>query len=206
MAAVGALTKHFAGKGAALPFSYDENSGRFAAVDLAYLCFVKEMSNIRSIGKKSQDFELGVLARLRQRATGSLHRVGFPRENKKTREEFNQHLKAVGFNGKVLLGKDKDGGLDILWVLPFGTFPHRPMVSVQCKNGLYNLQDAHHSVMVGSQSFTAHLGLQVGVHVPCVLFNDYLVPAVLPQKPMGFVPLGLSDLAQMQEPITHEAI
>jgi hypothetical protein len=122
------------------------------------------------------------------------------------KNRIHRNVKTIGFNGKVLLGKDKDGGLDILWVLPFGTYPHRPIVSVQCKNGLYNLADAHHSVMTGNQSFTNHLGLQTPVHVPCVLFNDYLVPGILPQKPMGFVPLGLSDLALMQNSISSIAI
>jgi len=52
--AVEALKEHFAGKGADLPFSYDENSGRFTAVDNNYLEFVRLMSNIRSIGKRSK--------------------------------------------------------------------------------------------------------------------------------------------------------
>ena len=33
------------------------------------------------------------------------------------------------------------------------------------------------------------------VHLYCVLFNDYITPNVLPEKRVGFVPLGISDLA-----------
>jgi len=48
---------------------------------------------------------------------------------------FNEHLRTLGFDRPVALGWDKDGGLDILWLLPIGSIPHRPIVSVQCKNG-----------------------------------------------------------------------
>lgn len=204
--AVETLKEHFAGKGADLPFSYDENSGRFTAVDNNYLEFVRLMSNIRSIGKRSKEFELGVLGRLRLRAIGSLHRVGHPRDVHKTSIAFNKHLKSLGFDGKVLVGKDKDGGFDILWLLPLGTFPHRPIVSIQCKNGVFKMAEADASVAAAGRSLTRHLGLQNSVHVPCVLFNDYLFPQKITPKQMNFVPLGLSDLSALRSLIFSEAI
>jgi hypothetical protein len=204
--AVEFLAKHFHSKGSQLPFAYDEPTGRFTATDLDFLNFVKDISSIRSLGIKSRDFELSVLQRLRHRATGSLHRVGFPRDHKKLREDFNEHLKELGFNGQVLLGHEKDGGLDILWELPIGAVPHRPIVSVQCKNGEFDIGQADQSVGAGSRSLGLHRGLQASVHVPCVLFNDYIFPAIVLSKPLNFVPLGLSDLSQPVTPVSVEAI
>src|SRR5262249_18268659 len=55
------LEAHFADRGAKLPFTYDPSTGRFTALDKDFLNFVVAMSSIRSVGKKSKDFELGVL-------------------------------------------------------------------------------------------------------------------------------------------------
>jgi hypothetical protein len=200
------LATHFKSKGSQLPFDYDDVTGRFTATDLEFLNFVRDISGIRSLGKKSRDFELSVLQRLQQRATGTLHRVGFPRDHKKRREAFNEHLKGLGFNGQVLLGQEKDGGLDILWELPIGAVPHRPIVSVQCKNGEFDIGQADQSVGAGSRSLGLHRGLQTSVHVPCVLFNDYIFPTIVVSKPLNFVPLGLSDLSRPTTPVSVEAI
>ncbi|MCE5310414.1 MAG: hypothetical protein LLG20_22485 [Acidobacteriales bacterium] len=204
--AVEALRKHFDGKGSRLPFDYDSATGRFTAIDSDYLKFVKEMSSIRSINTKAHDFECSIAKRLGQRATGSIHRVGHPRDQKKKRDDFNAHLKTLGFGRPVLLGHDKDGGFDILWLLPVGTIPHRPLVSVQCKNGKFNMDVADQSVGAGSRSFSQHSGLQPSVHVPCVLFNDYICPDILSAKQLNFVPLGLTDLAPATEPISVQLI
>jgi hypothetical protein len=200
------LKEHFESKGSKLPFSYDEATGRFEATDPEYLLFVRDTSNIRSIGKKSKEFELSVLQRLGKRATGALHRVGHPRQFRKRREQFNTYLKKLGFNGRVLLGHDKDGGLDILWVLPIGTIPHKPIVSVQCKNGEFNMGQADLSIGAGSRSLAQHRGLQPHIHVPCVLFNDYVYPSSVVNKPLNFVPLGLSDLSLPETALSADAI
>ena len=205
-AAVTSLDDHFKGKGSTLPFRYDSQTGLFEALDLGFLKFIAEMSNIRSIGKRSRDFELGVLDKLGSRVTGSLHRVGHPRERKHGQSEFNAYLKSLGFMGKVLLGQEKDGGLDILWLLPIGTKPHQPIVSVQCKNGVFDMDAGHKSIGAGSCSLAMHGGLQATVHVPCVLFNDYLYPEVVTAKPMNWVPLGLTDLSPMSGLLSTEAI
>jgi hypothetical protein len=204
--AVDALRQHFEARDARLPFDYDSVTGRFTATDTDFLSFVKEMSGIRSIGKRAREFECTVAQRLQKRATGGIHRVGHPRENKKSQKEFNDHLKKLGFLKPVLLGQDKDGGFDIIWLLPLGALPHRPLISVQCKNGEFSMAAADVSVGAGSRSLSQHGGLQPGVHVPCVLFNDYLHGKMLTQKQLNFVPLGLTDLAPSQTASTLEMI
>jgi hypothetical protein len=205
-AAVSSLGRHFKGKGSSLPFTYEAEIGLFEAVDLPYLEFIKEMSNIRSIGRRSREFELGVFDKLQSRVTGSLHRVGHPRDTKRRRPEFNTYLRTLGFKADVLLGPEKDGGFDILWLLPLGTKPHQPIVSVQCKNGEFDIGSGDISIGVGSRSLAQHGGLQPSVHVPCVLFNDYLYPEIVTTKPMNFVPLGLTDLSAMTNLLFAEAI
>ncbi|MGA2084671.1 MAG: hypothetical protein ABSG60_04030 [Terracidiphilus sp.] len=205
-AAVDWLDMHFRGKGSSLPFAYDSESGRFTALDVPYLQFIERMKGIRTIGKRSQQFELEVMEKLRGRVTGSLHRVGDPRTMMPKKAEFNAYLKTLGFTGNVLLGKDRDGGFDILWLLPLGSKPHRPIVSVQCKNGLYDMGEGAKSVNVGLMSLGLHGRLQATVHVPCVLYNDYLFPERVTPKPMNFVPLGLTDLSPLTVLLTAEAI
>lgn len=191
--AVCELEQHFKAKGAALPFDYDPWTGNFQAKDAEFLRFIKEMSGIRSSSNRSHDFECRVAERLQVRATGSIHRVGHPRDIKKKKADFNAHLRTLGFDRQVLLGKEKDGGLDILWQLPLGTIPHRPFVSVQCKNGKFDSDAAQSSIGTGSMSLSQHAGLQSSVHVPCVIFNDYLYPQRLSAKQWNFVPLGLTN-------------
>jgi hypothetical protein len=205
-AAVKFLTQHFQSKGSRLPFDYDEPTARFVATDATFLKFVRDTKNIRTLPKKSKEFELSVLQRLEERVTGTLHRVGFPRDHRKRRNEFNTYLKQLGFNGEVLFGKEKDGGFDILWELPLGAVPHRPIVSVQCKNGEFNMAQAHQSVGTGGISLGQHTGLQPNVHIPCVLFNDYIHSEILTPKALNFVPLGLSDLSRPETAVFAEAI
>jgi hypothetical protein len=205
-AAVDWLDRHFRGKGSSLPFSYDPESGRFTALDTTYLQFIERMKGIRTIGKHSQQFELEVMNKLGDRVTGSLHRVGAPRTRMAKRAEFNAYLRTLGFAEDVCLGKEKDGGLDILWLLPMGTIPHRPIVSVQCKNSEFNIEDGDASVGAGNRSMGQHRRLQPDVHVPCVLYNDYLYPEMVTPKAMNFVPLGLTDLSPMVNLLTVEAI
>jgi len=204
--AIEELRKHFKAKGAKLPFEYESTTGMFVSTDSIFLLFIKDMSLIRSAGKHSRDFECRVAERLRLRATGAIHRVGHPRDVKKKKVDFNTHLQTLGFGRPVLLGKEKDGGLDILWQLPLGTIPHRPFVSVQCKNGKFNMDAAQASVGAGSISLSQYDGLQPSVHVSCVLFNDYLYPQRIADKQLNFVPLGLTDLASLEQVATMELI
>lgn len=204
--AVISLAKHFRTKGAALPFEYDSLTGSFRPTDTDFLKFVKDMSDIRSSNKRSRNFECRVAERLGLRATGAIHRIGFPRDVKKSKRDFNSHLQTLGFDRPVLLGRDKDGGLDILWQLPLGSIPHRPFVSVQCKNGKFDADAAHTSIGTGSMSLSQYTGLQAQVHVPCVVFNDYVLSQKLAAKQWNFVPLGLTDLASMEQKVSVECI
>jgi hypothetical protein len=206
IAAVMFLSAHFASKGSRLPFDYDSQTGRFTAQDTEYLRFVSEISNIRTLGKKGREFEVSVLNRLRVRAMGSLHRVGHPRKSKKTKAQFNSYLRNLGFGGNVLIGREKDGGFDILWLLPIGSVPHRPIVCVQCKNSAFDIGDADKSCGTCSRSLGEHIGLLHTVHVQCVLFNDYISPEYITKKKLQFVPLGLSDLIQLTTPITTHVL
>lgn len=200
------LTDHFKEKSSPLPFSYNPRDGQFVALDIPFLRFIQQMRSIRSIGKCSKEFELSVFDKLRGRTTGSLHRVGHPRERLKRKVDFNNHLRSIGFQNPVLLGQDKDGGFDILWVLPIGSKPHRPIVSVQCKNGSFSMDECDKSVGAATRSLGQHGGLQPQVHILCVLFNDYLHPSRLTKKPLNFVPLGLSDLCNLTESLSHSTL
>jgi hypothetical protein len=204
--AVQVLEKHFKSKDSKLPFDFDAKTNLFTVVDQDFLSLINDMSGIRSIGNRSRDFECTVAEWLGKRATGAIHRVGHPRDTKKNSKEFNKHLRKLGFKNPVLLGKEKDGGLDILWLLPLGTLPHRPLIVVQCKNAEFEIEAADVSLGAASRSLAQHGRLQACVHVPCVLFNDYLYPDILTAKQMNFIPLGLSDLAAMQTKITVQLI
>src|ERR1700692_2859200 len=70
--AVASLSKHFASKGASLPFSYNPTTGRFTTVDAKYIDFVDLMRNIRSTPHMSAEFERKVTERLALRTTGVL--------------------------------------------------------------------------------------------------------------------------------------
>lgn len=192
--AVKDLAEHFEARGSRLPFSFDAASSRFRAIDKEYLKLIADMREIRGEGKSSKTFELSVMGRMKLRVTGSLHRVGHPRDVHKQRDAFNAYLANIGFNGSVLLGQEKDGGLDILWELPIGAKPHRPLVSLQCKNSVYHLKDGDASCGPSKRSLNQHKGLMSEVHVLCVFFNDYITHDLLPKKAMNWVALGLSDL------------
>ncbi len=192
------LQRHFAARGASLPFVYDAGSGEFRATDLDFLRFIQFASNVRGERAPAREFERRVAERVAGRVTGEVHRVGWPREVNQRSLQFNEHLRTrFGFAQSVAIGRDKDGGFDILWLLPLGALPHKAIVSVQCKNGRYNKEEAHRSVAAGAESFGQHGRLNPSIHVPCVLFNDYIESEMLSPKAMIFVPLGITDLAAL---------
>jgi hypothetical protein len=205
--AVAFLSKHFSSKGASLPFRYDPATARFTALDPKFIDFVDLMRNIRSNPHRSAEFERKVTERLALRTTGTLHRVGWKRTKNSEVKQFNRYLrKNLGFSQKVLLGKEKDGGLDIVWAPPIGTFPHRPLVSVQCKNGEYDRAVADASLGTSRGSLDRQGGLLPEVHLYCVMFNDYITREILPEKRVGFVPLGISDLAAPLKAIEYHVL
>lgn len=193
--ALTALTAHFKARGSNLPFNFDLASRTFTARDKDYIEFVANASSIRGVGKRSRAFEEATTRRLSLRGSGAFYRVGWPRGTRRLRGEFIQYLRNLGFNKNIIFGKEKDGGLDILWLLPLGAIPHRPVVSIQCKNGSFNLSQADQSNGPARRSLGCHRGLQVNVHTLCVVFNDYIDRRNLAPKAFDFVALGLSDLA-----------
>jgi hypothetical protein len=197
-----ALRKHFRARGSKLPFDCDLSTRAFTVVDKPYIGFVATASSMRGIGKRSEAFEVATARRLTNRGLGSFHRVGWRRSTKQEQAPFNAYLRTLGFTNKVILGKEKDGGFDILWMLPLGAVPHRPIVSFQCKNGSYDLGEAHKSNGTTQMSLGCHKGLQTVAHTLCVVFNDYIEERMLSPKPFTFVPLGLSDLADPLAPLT----
>jgi hypothetical protein len=196
--AISALEQHFHAKGAELPFHFDRETREVSPCDPEFIAFISRMSEIRTIPKASREFELDVTQRLSARLTGLIHRVGWPRAEKQGREAFLKHLETLGFRKGVVVGREKDAGLDILWLPPLGAIPHRPLVSVQCKNSWFDLDEADRSLGPTTRSLGCHGGLLHSVHLCCVLFNDYVESCSLGEKPLNFVPLGLSDLATFE--------
>lgn len=204
--ALSALTEHFKARGSNLPFTYDLPTRSFKVEDGSYIEFVAKASGMRGVRKDSRAFEVAAAQRLSKRGIGSFHRTGWPRLKNKKVIEFNQYLRPLGFDNRVAFGKEKDGGFDILWVLPLGAVPHRPILSFQCKNGSYDIEDAFKSNGKTEMSFGCHEGLLSSVHTLCVVFNDYIEEKMLLKKPFPFVPLGLSDLAEPLVPLTSVAV
>lgn len=200
------LDAHFTARGARMPFKYDLDKGKFLPVDLPFIDFVISVSSIRGAGRESRKFELATYERLSRRATGILHRVGWPRKTKKTKVEFLAHLKQLGFNKRVIFGQEKDGGLDIVWLPPFGSVPYQPIVSFQCKNGLLDIGEADKSFATGSRTLACHRTLQAVVHTNYVIFNDYVDRRRIPPKPFQYVVLGLSDLATLKRKLVSDVL
>ncbi|SRR6266545_298255 len=204
--ALASLGEHFNLRGSELPFGYDLPTRSFTVSDRPYIEFVAKASGMRGVRKDSRAFEVATAQRLFKRGIGSFHRVGWPRLINKELKPFNKYLRGLGFDNKVAFGREKDGGFDILWMLPFGAIPHRPILSFQCKNGSYDIREAFKSNGATEMSFGCHKGLLHAVHTLCVVFNDYIDKRMLSKKPFPFVPLGLSDLAEPSKPLTSIVI
>ena len=195
---VNAIAAHFVEKDAKLPFSYDLPTRQFTPLDLEYLNFIALARGYRGSGANSKHFETQTLHRLCKRLTGSLRCIGHPRDSRRRKAEFLSYLKDLGFNDNALEPYDKDGGFDILWLPPLGTIPLRPIVSIQCKNSSFNESDAAASTERSARTFTRHSHLRRCGTMHLVVFNDYIDNRdyVGRATGWGFLPLGLSDLAQ----------
>ncbi len=203
------LRRHFDKRGSALPFDYDLQTGVVTSLDSGYIDFVSDAQDQRTISKESKKFEVATSKHLASRLTGMLRRVGSPRTRHKRRAEFAVYLETkFGFEKRVLVGNDKDGGFDVLWFPPLGAFPFRAMVSIQCKNSLYDRDDAFKSVGRAKQSFLRHSYAKAEeCHLHCVIFNDYIDEKVMDHaREACFVPLGLSDLAPLTTQMSFEQI
>jgi len=200
-AALQGLEEHFRVRGSELPFSYDLNTRQFKSKDAEFIKFIADVSGRRSSGAKyAKDFENATCVRLAKKVTGSLHNVGWPRKDLTTSPQYKRYLKTLGFDNRVILGEERDGGLDIVWLPPLGAVPLIPIISLQCKNGLFSRSVAREAVNRTAETLLCHRMLRgSGVHLSAVVFNDYIEPHRLPNKPIAYIPLGLSDLA-----VTHE--
>jgi hypothetical protein len=201
------LGTHFQGKGSSLPFSYEHNTGIVESLEPDFIQFVTDMLEIRTTGKDSKTFETAICTRLALKLqTGDFHNVGWPRATRRRLAEIVQYLEGLGFDNGVLRGRDKDGGLDILWLPPLGTIPIRPVVSFQCKNTRFRdaaIREAHQSAVIASRSIARHSCMRShGVYMCYVVFNDYLDSAIRDMATgLSYAPLGLSDLAGLTRPL-----
>lgn len=203
------LRKHFEARGSSLPFDYDLTTGRVTALNRAYIDFVFEAQEQRGSPKESKDFECTTSKHLASRLTGIVRRVGTPRNKHKTRKEFAAYLiNEFRFGDDVLDPHDKDGGLDILWFPPLGAFPFRAMVSIQCKNSPYDREAGLESVGRAKQTLIRHSHATAEEnHLHCVIYNDYIDERVQRNaRNACFIPLGLSDLAPLLDPISVEQL
>jgi hypothetical protein len=199
--ALAELTEHFAGKGSKLPFEFDGATGEFRAADTDYIAFVAFAANKRGLGgTDAKDFEVRTVERLAKRLTGALHRVGTPRTQHNKKKDFVRYLKALGFDDDCLEPRDKDGGLDILWLPPLGSVPLRPVVSVQCKNASFNADEANASVGRAHTTLQRHSHIRGHNSLYFVVFNDYIDKTYIGRaRGWAFIPLGLSDLGVAQQ-------
>lgn len=201
------LIAHFESKGSQLPFRYEHDTGIVEALDAEFLQFVREMLQIRATGKQSKAFESAVCNRLSLKLqSGDFHNVGWPRASRTRLAEIVGYLEGLGFDRNVLTGRDKDGGLDILWLPPLGTVPIRPLVSFQCKNSRFRdsaIREAHQSAVIASRSIARHSCMRShGVYMCYVVFNDYLDSNIRDMATgLSYAPLGLSDLARLNRPV-----
>ena len=199
------LQKHFADRGSRLPFSHDPTNGRFVPTQHEYISFVSNVQDQRSKDRESRNFEIATTKCLATRLTGILRRVGWPRTKHKKPSELSGYLhRQFGFREDVLVGNDRDDGFDILWLPPLGAVPFPAIVSLQCKNSLYDRKDGLASVGRAQQSLHRHSHAsaeQTNLH--CVIYNDYIDERLMDRsRDVGFVPLGISDLAPL---ITNDA-
>jgi hypothetical protein len=190
------LREHFIEKGAALPFEFNTETGEFRAVENEYISFIAFAANSRGLdGSEAREFEIQITERLAKRLTGSLYHVGSPRKKHNKKKEFVKYLQALGFDKNCLESRDKDGGFDILWLPPLGKVPIRPVVSLQCKNSSFNMQEANQSFGRAHTTLHRHSHMRGHNALYFVVFNDYIDNTYVGRsRGWTFVPLGLSDL------------
>jgi hypothetical protein len=190
------LREHFAERGSALPFEFDTTTGEFRALENDYIRFIAFAANSRGLdGSDAREFEVQITERLAKRLTGSLHHVGSPRKKYNKKKEFVGFLQSLGFDKDCLEARDKDGGFDILWLPPLGRVPIRPVVSLQCKNSSFNMEEANKSFGRAHTTLQRHSHIRGHNGLYFVVFNDYIDDTYLGRaRGWAFIPLGLSDL------------
>lgn len=202
------LRQHFEQKDSRLPFDCDLSTKEFRTTDPSYISFIAAVANKRGNGgDDAREFEVKTADRLARRVTGAVYRVGAPRKRLARKREFVPYLQALGFDRNCLEARDRDGGLDILWLPPLGTVPLRALVSVQCKNSLFDEADASRSVARAKRTFQRHSNVRGSNHLYFVVFNDYIDKRYVGRAcGWTFIPLGLSDLSANGAAITSEIL
>lgn len=195
------LREHFAERGSALPFEFDTTTGEFRGIENDYIRFIAFASNSRGLdGSDAREFEVQITERLAKRLTGSLHHVGSPRKKHNKKKEFVSFLQTLGFDKDCLEARDKDGGFDILWLPPLGRVPIRPVVSLQCKNSSFNMEEANKSFGRAHTTLQRHSHIRGQNGLYFVVFNDYIDNTYLGRaRGWAFIPLGLSDLGILRQ-------
>jgi len=201
-AALQSLEQHFKSRRSVLPFSYELHIRKFKTQDPEFIRFIADASARRSSGGRyAKEFENETCNRLVKKVTGVLHNVGDPRKKLKTAIQYKGYLNQLGFDNRVVLGRERDAGLDILWSPPLGASPVAPIVSLQCKNALFSRSLAREASARTAETLECHRMLRgEGGYLSAIVFNDYIDPTRLPDKPIKYIPLGLSDLAIAKEP------
>jgi len=195
------LERHFQARRSKLPFSYDLSTREFWSVDQDFVTFIADVSARRSYGSKyAKEFENATCKVFGRKVTGVLHNVGDPRTKFKRLAQYRKYLQGLGFAKDVVLNRERDGGLDILWFPPFGEAPLAPLVSLQCKNSRFNKKVAREAISRTSETLECHRRFRgEGVYLSAVVFNDYIETSMFLEKPIKYIPLGLSDLAPVKE-------
>ena len=97
--------------------------------------------------------------------------------------------------------------LDILVVSSNRNVSHRPIVSVQCKNGMFNMDEARKSVGAGKYSLSQHGGLQSSKSTCLASYSmTTFTQRCSAQNKCNFVPLGITDLASLEQKVSVELI
>ncbi|MBE3131382.1 MAG: hypothetical protein IMZ54_11805 [Acidobacteria bacterium] len=203
-----AIARHFSEKQAKLPFEYDLATRQFTPIDQDYLEFIAFAHEYRSVGAAAaKEFETRTLHRLRMRVTGDLRCIGDKRKTFRRKREIVPYLRKLGFDKNVLASRDGDGGLDILWLLPLGTIPLRPILSVQCKNSPFDESEANSSAGRAQRTLHRHSHIRCEA-IKFVVFNDYVEASQFVGRAVGwiFLPLGLTDLASAIELNSYEIL
>jgi hypothetical protein len=197
------LRAHFAARRSVLPFEWSQATREFSVTDDMLVSFIASAKNGRSVGgPAAKEFEIQSTRLLARKLTGELHTVGDPRQGSNNHRTFVKHLMTLGFDKKCLEARDKDGGLDILWLPPLGAVPIRPVVVLQCKNSYFNESEAAKSAGRARRTLSRHSHIR-GHELVYAVFNDYIDEQFLGAAcGWTFVPLGLSDLALITPPDT----
>jgi len=202
-AAIGWLQRHFAVKTSVFPFAFHPDTGIVRCQDRNYIDFICAARDARGDRARAKGFEDAIGTRLvRRLRAGNVYNVGWPRERRRKRAEFIEYLGTLGFEDDALRPRDKDGGLDLLWLPALGSIPIRPIVLFQCKNGLVNpgsIREANNSAVFASRVIHHHSHMRShGVYMSFVIFNDYLDREIEDLVAgLQYAPLGLSDLGNL---------